>query len=627
MKRILGLIFLLLPLSLFSQRTMEYLGRGVVAIHQAGDSVFVSWRLLGTDTEATTFNLYRKTGNANPVRLNTSPLAETTMFVDKNADLTQANSWFVCAVVNGKEQIQSTSFNLPAKSTPRPYLSVPLQTLPGYTPNDIAVGDLDGDGEYEIIVHQVGKVRDNSHAGLTTAPILEAYKLDGTFLWRINLGTNIREGAHYTQFIVYDLNGDGRAEVACKTADGSVDGRGKVIGDSTKDWRNAAGYILKGPEFLTVFDGLTGAEFSTVAFIPPRHSNPDPTPLELRTVWGDSYGNRMDRFLAAVAYLDGKHPSLIMSRGYYGKSVIAAWDFKADQLQKRWVFDSALPENRGYGGQGNHNLSVTDVDNDGKDEIIFGAMTLDDDGKGLYTTRLGHGDALHVGDLDPDRPGLEVFDIQERFSDAGANFRDAKTGEVIWKKASIKAGEDGEGPGRGLSLNVDPRYRGSESWVAGAGITGMFDAKGNQISNKTPSVNFGIYWDGDLQSELLNGTSIDKWDYLNGQTIRLLNARAYDCLSNNGTKSTPGLSADIFGDWREEVIFRTTDAKELRIFTTTIPTKHKLYTLMHNPQYRLSIAWQNVGYNQPPHSSFYMGDDMEKPTLPNITIVKFKAKK
>lgn len=619
-------LWLVLPTSLFAQREMESLGRGVVAIHMPGDTVFISWRLLGTDPDDISFNIYRKIGTSTPVKINQTPITGATIFTDKAVDFTKKNEWFVKPVLNGKEQSESTSFTIQSESEAKPYLSIPLKTQSGYTPNDISVGDLDGDGEYEIVLHQVGKGRDNSHAGLTTEPLLEAYKLDGTFLWRINLGKNIREGAHYTQFIVYDLDGDGRAEVACKTADGTIDGQGKVIGDATKDWRNRSGYILAGPEYLTVFDGLTGAEINTTNFIPQRYSSLNPTLNDLKSYWGDGYGNRMDRFLAAVAYLDGKHPSLIMSRGYYTRTFVTAWDFKDKTLSKRWTFDSGEPENKGYSGQGNHNLSIADVDDDGKDEIIFGAMTIDDNGKGLYTTRLGHGDALHVGDLDPDRPGLEVFDIQERFADAGANFRDAKTGEVIWKKASQKAGEDGEGPGRGLSLNVDPRYRGSESWVAGAGIAGMFDAKGNKISQNTPSVNFGIFWDGDLQSELLNSTVISKWDYENSQSITLLNTRIYNCLANNGTKSTPGLAADILGDWREEVIYRTADASELRIFTTTIPTKHRLYTFMHDPQYRLSIAWQNVGYNQPPHTSFYMGDDMNKPPKPNIKLIKYHKK-
>ena len=609
-----------------AQRQMESLGRGLVAIHQPGDSVFLSWRLLGTDSQDISFNIYRQANQA-IIKLNSTPISGATIFLDKTVDFNTTNTWFVKSVINGKEIETSTSFTLPKNSIAKPYLSIPLQTLKGYTPNDVSVGDLDGDGEYELVLHQVGKARDNSFAGFTSEPLLEAYKLDGTFLWRINLGKNIREGAHYTQFMVYDLDGDGLAEVVCKTADGTIDGTGKSIGDLTKDWRNQSGYILAGPEYLTVFSGQTGAEINTVAFDPPRHSSITPTTEELKEVWGDGYGNRMDRFLAGIAYLDGKHPSLIMSRGYYTRTVVAAWDFKDKTLQKRWVFDSDAKGNRAYAGQGNHNLSIADVDGDERDEIIFGAMTIDDNGKGLYSTRLGHGDALHVGDLDPDRPGLEVFGIQEKFSDAGASFRDAKTGEVIWKKASVKAGEDGEGPGRGLSLNIDPRYRGSESWVAGAGIMGMFDTKGNKIANNTPSVNFGVFWDGDTQSELLNSTYIDKWDYLNAKTNRIFDAKQFGCLSNNGTKSNPALSADILGDWREEVIFRTPDAKELRIFTTTISTPHRFYTFMHDPQYRLSIAWQNVGYNQPPHTSFYMGDDMSKPPIPNIKLTKSNLKK
>jgi rhamnogalacturonan endolyase len=244
-------------------------------------------------------------------------------------------------------------------------------------------------------------------------------------------------------------------------------------------------------------------------------------------------------------------------------------------------------------------------------------MVLDDDGKGIYSTGFGHGDALHVSDLDPDRPGLEVFDIQERFDDAGMSFRNAATGEVYWKKASVKAGDDGEGPGRGLSVNIDPRHRGFESWSFGAGINGLFDAKGNKITEKMPrSCNFGIFWDGDLLSELLDRNTISKWNWEKETTDPIFVAEG--CMSNNGTKSTPALSADILGDWREEVILRTTDNKELRIFTTTIPTEHRFPTFMHDPQYRLSIAWQNVAYNQPPHTSFYIGDDMAVPPRPRI---------
>jgi rhamnogalacturonan endolyase len=626
----LKLIFLLFvtisfSLAMQAQRLMENLDRGVAAVRTADGKTFVSWRLLGTEPNNLAFNLYC-TSKGKTEKLNKAPIAKFTSFVDTNSDTTAEKIYFVKTVTNGKEATASKPFVL--KPGNLPYFSIPLQTPKGYAPNDASVGDLDGDGQYEIVLHQSGRGRDNSQAGITDPPIFQAYKLDGTLLWSINLGKNIREGAHYTQFMVYDLDGDGRAEIAMKTADGSVDGQGNVIGDSTKDWRNDRGYILSGPEYLTVFDGLTGKALATTDFIPPRHEKLNPTTEELKEIWGDGYGNRMDRFLAAIAYLDGKTPSLIMSRGYYTRSVLTAWNFKNGKLTRQWTFDSddpAHPENKKYRGQGNHNLSVVDVDGDGKDEIVFGAMTIDDNGKGLYSTGLGHGDAQHVTDLDPARPGLEVFGIQERFDDAGSHMFDARTGEILWKKASVKAGADGEGPGRGLALDIDPRYPGYECWSFGANITGLYDCKGNLINAQSPpSCNMGILWDGDLLTELLDGTNIMKWDYVNNKATRILNASDFNCVRNNGTKSNPVLSADIWGDWREEVIYRTADNNELRIFSTSIPTDKKFYTLMHDPQYRLSIAWQNVAYNQPPHTSFYFGEGMKNPPKPNIVLVKSK---
>ena len=620
-----SLAVLIFTLTATAQRQMEYLDRGVVATPAAPGKVFVSWRLLVTDDDKIGFNVYRFVAGSKAKKLNAKPITEVTSWIDNTVDSNETYRYTVTPVAKGKEGLQSNAFELKAHA--KAYLSIALKTPAGYAPNDASVADLDGDGEYEIILHQTGRGKDNSQAGFTDPPIIQAYKLDGTFLWQINLGKNIREGAHYTQMMVYDLDGDGKAEIALKTADGSMDAKGNIIGDSSKDWRNERGYILSGPEYLTVFNGLTGEALNTTDYTPPRHAKLNPTTEELKAAWGDGYGNRMDRFLACVAYLDGVHPSLVMCRGYYTRTILAAWDFKNNKLVKRWVFDTNDKGNEKFAGQGNHNLTVADVDGDGRDEIVYGQMTVDDNGKGLYSTGIGHADALHVSDLDPSRPGLEVFSIQERFDDAGANFRDAKTGEVIWKKASVKAGGDGEGPGRALALDVDPRYPGFECWVAGAGITGMFDNKGNKIAEKTPACNMGIFWDGDVLSEILNGTNISKWDYTNSSTIKLLDAKDYDCVSNNGTKANPVLSADIFGDWREELICRTKDNQELRIFSTTIPTDKKFYTLMQDPQYRLSIVWQNVAYNQPPHTSFFMGEGMKQPPKPAIVVHKeFKIK-
>jgi len=595
---------------LFAQRQMEKLGRGLVAIRQNTDSVYIGWRMLGTDPDDIAFNLYRKTGNGAAVKLNREPISESTNFIDRGVKFDLQNSYFVKPILNGHELEASKSFTLAAKSPIEQYLTIPLKTPAGYTPNDASVGDLDGDGEYEIVLHQTGRGRDNSSNGLTDPPIFQAYKLDGTFLWEINLGKNIREGAHYTQFMVYDLDGDGIAEMVCKTADGTVDGKGKVIGDSTKDWRNQNGKILDGPEFLTVFSGKTGEALATADYIPARGDI---------GAWGgkggngknDNTGNRVDRFNACVAYLDGVHPSVVMCRGYYGRTVLAAWDWRKGKLTSRWVFDSKDGKNP-FSGQGNHNLTVADVDEDGKDEIIYGSMCVDDNGKGLYTTGLRHGDAIHVSDLDPEHPGLEVFgvhEIEEGTKGPGAAVYDARTGEILWK------GSQDEDVGRGVADNIDNTRLGAQMWWSGS--NGLYDIKGSRIGNQPRSTNFLIYWDGDLSRELLDGNHIDKY---NGG--RLFTADG--AVANNGTKSTPALSADIFGDWREELILRSYDNQSLRIYSTTIPTTHRNYTLMHDPQYRLSIAWQNDGYNQPPHTGFYFGFGMKKAPKPRIILIEPK---
>jgi rhamnogalacturonan endolyase len=582
-----------------SGRQMEYLDRGIVAV-KVSNGVFVSWRMLGTDPDNISFNLYR-----DGTKVNSAEITAGTNYLD--AQGTSNSKYYVRPVKDGVEQANSESTGVLAQN----YLSVPLQIPAGgttksgeaytYSANDCSVGDLDGDGQYEIVLKwDTSNAKDNSQSGYTGNVYLDAYKLSGKLLWRIDLGRNIRAGAHYTQFMVYDLDGDGKAEVACKTADGTKDGKGIVIGNANADYTNSSGYILSGPEYLTIFNGETGAALSTINYEPPRGTV---------SSWGDDYGNRVDRFLACIAYLDGVHPSLVMCRGYYTRSVLVAYNWRDGKLTRLWTFDSNSSGYSAYSGQGNHNLSVGDVDSDGMDEIVYGACSIDHDGRGLYTTKLNHGDALHLSDMDPGRPGLEVWQCHETPSNASAGeYRDAKTGQLIWGLAGT------DDTGRGLALDIDPRYKGFEMWTSSS--DGVYNVNGTKVSSSKPSINFGIWWDGDLTRELLDGNKIDKWNYTNSTSTRLLTAS--ECSSNNSTKSNPCLTADILGDWREEAIWRTTDNKYLHIYTTTSTTNNRIYTLMHDPQYRLSIAWQNVAYNQPPHTGFYLGDGMSKAPTPNI---------
>ncbi|MEW1586090.1 cellulose binding domain-containing protein [Micromonospora vinacea] len=575
---------------------MENLDRGLVSV-RSGSGNLVSWRLLGTETSGVAFNLYRGS-----TRVNASPITGATNYLDSGA--AAGSAYTVRAVVGGAEQ----SASAPALQFAAGYLDVPLQVPAGgstpsgesysYSASDASVGDLNGDGSYEIVLKwEPSNAKDNSQSGYTGNVYVDAYTLAGTRLWRIDLGRNIRAGAHYTQFQVYDYDGDGRAEVAMKTADGTRSGTGQLIGSSSADYRNSSGYVLSGPEYLTMFNGQTGAIASTVTYDPPRGTV---------SSWGDSYGNRVDRFLAGTAYLDGQRPSLIMARGYYTRAVIAAWDFRNGTLTKRWTFDSNSSGNGAAAGQGNHQLSVADVDADGRQEIVYGAATIDDNGRLLYSTGNGHGDAMHVGDLDPGRAGLEVFKVDEDGSKPSSYFADARTGQVLW---STPASGDN---GRGVSADIWAGSPGAESWSSA--VAGLANTRGQNVGRKPSSANFLAWWDGDPVRELLDGTKIDK--YGTGGETRLLDGSGV--ASNNGTKSTPALSGDILGDWREEVIWRTTDSRALRIYSTPTPTSTRIYTLMHDPQYRVAIAWQNTAYNQPPHPGFFIGNGMGTPPTPDI---------
>lgn len=640
---LLSFLFTILPLSFMQAQprydmqhiNREQLDRGVVAIRQ-GKQVVVSWRTLTSDAVGQAFDVYR-----NGQKLNSQPLCQGGTFYIDEAPLAGGATYEVRGGgKNGSYQLRADA--------PEGYLSVKLQkpadgiTPDGrtfsYTANDASVGDVDGDGQYEIVLKwDPTNAHDNAHDGYTGPTLLDCYRLDGTLLWRIDLGINIRSGAHYTPYILYDLDGDGRAELMVRTSDGTRDGIGHVIGDAKADYRHGlpavaenpkperewgkynkqgrpmTGRILTGNEYITVFDGLTGKALDTKPYVPARGNLSD---------WGDNYANRSDRMLAGVGYLDGKHASAIFCRGYYTRTVLAAWDWNGKELKQHWVFDTnnegvgkdGKPL-RSYAGQGNHNLRVADVDGDGCDEIIYGSMAVDHDGSGLYNTGMGHGDALHLMAFDPKSDELQIWDCHENRKD-GSDFRNARTGEVIFQIPSTKD------VGRCMAADIDPTNPGLEMWSTDS--HGIRNMKGEvfytaedpddpqhkqhlKLGGRHLSVNFGIWWDGDLLRELLDHETVSKYDWHN-HTIKDV-TKFEGVVFNNGTKSNPCLSADILGDWREEVIARTPDSSELRIFVSTIPTQYRINCLMEDIPYRLSTAAQNVGYNQPSEPGFYLGSD------------------
>lgn len=662
------LVFCLLsPSYMVAQKTpytqMERLDRGVVALPAKDKGIFVSWRLLGTDSVATCFDVER----------NGKVIAQhirQTNFIDKKG--TSKDVYRIVTYQQEPKMDASAKRELSREVKPWTdlYQSLPVNRPEGgvapdgraytYSPNDCSVGDVDGDGEYELIVKwDPSNSHDNSHDGYTGDVVFDCYKLNGKQLWRINLGKNIRAGAHYTQFLVYDFDGDGKAEMICKTSAGSVDGEGKFVSevatdtdikkiDNSADYRNNAGRILSGPEMLTVFSGLTGKAIHTVWYNPNRAFGVGTQVAEgeslengypaYSSVWGDkaNYGNRGDRYLACVAYLDGadKRPSAVMCRGYYTRAYLWAVDFDGKQLSTKWLHASVTPQQPSAYGQGAHNIAVADVDGDGCDEITYGSAAINNDGSLLYSTGLGHGDAQHLGDLAPDRPGLELFMVHEEYP-YGSDLRDAKTGEILLRTY------DKDDTGRGLAADIDANHRGCELWSADTPY--VRDIKGQPISQKEdsedlgnnekrafkpfsrmPAMNFRIYWDGDLQDELLaNGRPphfppyLQKWNGKEAVALPLSNGKQlYEMghsVSCNWSKANPNLQADLFGDWREEVIYwDESDASHLNIFTTNEPTDYRVPTLMHDHVYRMGIAWQNVSYNQPPHLGYYLPDYAEK---------------
>jgi len=615
----LALVLGLASIPQAATRNMENLDRGLVAV-KTSTGVFVSWRVLGTDAATTGFNLYR-----DGVKVNSAVITGATNLAD--AAGTTSSKYVVKTVINGTETEASEAVTPWSGLTKRIPLDIPAGgTTPSgeaytYSPNDGSAGDLNGDKKWDIVLKwDPSNSKDNSQSGYTGNVYLDGMNLEGKRFWRIDLGVNIRAGAHYTQFVVADFDGDGKAEMMCKTAPGTKDGTGKYLSkgpaasdDDSKDYRSTSGYILTGPEYVTVFSGDSGKELATANFVPGRGTV---------SAWGDAYGNRVDRFLAAAAWLDGVKPSAILQRGYYTRMAVTAWDWDGKTLAQRWAYDAATSGKECY-GQGNHNLSVGDVDSDGKDEIIEGSCAINDDGKFMYRTGLGHGDAIHLGDLDPAHAGLEVWDVHE---DASVNYthelHDARTGTILW---GVDDPGDSADNGRGMAADIDAATPGYEMWSAA--VAGHYGPTGTQISTSKPSINFRIYWDGDLQDELLDAIGstpsplkIDSWK--NGRLVSSdTRYGSYVGWTNNTTKSNPVLVADLLGDWREEMLLRQSDNSALILYSTAIATTYRLYTLMHDPLYRAGISWQNTAYNQPPHLGFWLGAGVDKAPKPDIKLV------
>ena len=621
---------------------MEKLDRGLIALPAQGSGIFVSWRSMGYDAEGTTFELL-KNGESLAKDLYATNYTDTK---GKSSDTYQ-----VVTVVDGISVDTTLAVRPWAQRYLKLVLSRPAKGANGgtYDPNDCSVGDVDGDGEYEIFVKwNPSNAKDNAQGGVTDNVFIDCYKLSGKRLWRIDLGPNIRAGAHYTQYMVNDFDGDGLAEMMLKTGPGSKDGKGHYVNsvatedviknaDNTKVYRNGDGRIIGGQEWLTVFNGLTGEAVHTIFYNPNRDAGYGGEATGTFN-WDDrngrsdyaSYGNRGERMLAGVAYLDGpdKPACGIFSRGYYTYAYIWAVSFDGQQLHQKWfsahasktsyklttydangkgttkTFSGCKPTSGGGSGtmygNGNHNMSIADVDGDGRDEVVWGAAALDDDGKLLYGTGFGHGDALHLSDLNPDHPGLEMFQVHEAKGTYAWDIHDAATGEIL-----LKGGPEGVDNGRGIAGNFGTDVRGAIFWSSDKNARSAIT--GESLSTKLGSTNFRVYWDGDLQDELLDGNKIDKWSKT--AVTRLI---TFSDLGPSGTcnssKNTPNLSADILGDWREEVILWQTSGNEtcLGIYSTNIPTTYRVPTLMHDHTYRMGICWQNTAYNQPPHLGYYL---------------------
>ena len=635
----------------------ERMGRGVYAVRQTEKDVMVGWRYKSSDPTNIAFNVY-----ANGTKLNASPIADVTYF--KTPWTGRATTYEVRAVVGGREATfkVSGSWTLPANApvgsfdialTPPPKTKMPDGTAVAHHPCDCSIGDLDGDGEYELVViWWPDNGADNSSWHKTGDTWLEGVKLDGTnrSLWKINLGPNIRSGSHYVPVMVCDMDGDGTAEVVCRTAEGTVDGKGRVQGAdgvfapataaAFTDWRATVpgAHILWARNFTTAFDGATGAAVDAVPFKPDVLS--DAKRREEATarakagtdkdgIAGDEKainrewssrnpGNQAFRMLGAVAYLDGVHPSVVLCRGYYSRTCLTAYDLVDKKLKERWFFCSDEPRWWGYGGQGFHNLRVGDVDFDGKDEIVYGHMVVDHDGQGLYTTGMGHGDAIHLIQGAPTLRGLQVWTCHEA-PPFGVTLFDAQSGRIrFWTHGPIDTGSCN-------ALDIDPDQPGME--LFGGAHTGIYSAltgqrymgpKPNPKDNYYGTLRFGIWWRGDLTRSAYSGGSVIKGYSVKGRALvdkEDLDARPEgaepNVHSNHGTKGCPCLVADLFGDWREEILLTRRDNRAIRVYLSPHDTPYRFHTFLEDPVYRISVLTQNNGYNVPTDPGFYFGPDLK----------------
>ena len=586
----------------------ETLRRGVVAFRSGEREAVVTWRYRRQDPTNLAFNVYR-----DGTRLNAEPLTGATFLKDGGFDAAKGATYSVRPVLRGGEtRYPARGWTVPANA-PIGYIPLKVEPPPAwknpdepdsapfpYKANDCSIGDLDGDGEFELIIKWDACGRDNSHFGRTAPVFYDGYDIYGCRrLWRLSSGKNVRSGPHYDNFIVFDFDGDGISEIAMRTSDGAVDGLGRILGDPQADHVDKDGQIRTAPEFLTIFSGRDGRLLASVPYDPPYIDG---------THWShnkrDNH-NRGFRFLACVAYLDGVHPSLVMCRGYYERSVLTAWDWDGKRLVRRWQFDSWKEpwKSQGYSGQGNHNLRVADVDFDGKDEIIYGQMAVDDDGTGLYTTGLGHGDAINLVQLTPTTRGLQVWSCLES-GEKGLCLREAGTGKVLLR---VPSGRDTP---RAVAADIDPKLPGTELW--GPWLEGFYSAalerQPNPRPRRGPGLSFLVWWQGDMVRSWLSGNRIGGYDVATGKNFVVRELQGG--LSNNGSKDTPCFSGDILGDWREEVVLRTEDPCELRLYVSDVPTKYRFRTFLQDPPYRISLATENVGYNQPPQPGFYFGPDL-----------------